>query len=269
MNSLPFETLHRVFRFLPPKTFYSIIPRLSRRIRSASQGAIPGCPGNAIGLACDLVIVTATQDRMGTKLERSSEEVWEQFLPLRRADGAIVWTVLSVQLRVSIGADSVDGLSRQVELALLNACRGESAMSAFAPDRLRDSIGVREVYCQNSAKKLAGKGLFLTPVLDFVRALQVPFFTIGDPETVDRLQELPLDFALHSVTKINFAFGIQQSSSTDDVKRERRRLLQQVFTRFPSVVALQGSWHELNPFDREGNEAGHWDSVSLEQREAM
>ncbi|KXS12414.1 hypothetical protein M427DRAFT_72055 [Gonapodya prolifera JEL478] len=56
MESLPLELLHRVFRLLPPATFYKVIPRLCHRFRFASRGAIPGCPGDTVGVCYEIEV---------------------------------------------------------------------------------------------------------------------------------------------------------------------------------------------------------------------
>ncbi|KAJ3335993.1 hypothetical protein HDU93_003896 [Gonapodya sp. JEL0774] len=67
IENLPTETLQRIFRFLPPRTFYEAIPLISRRFRDVSWDAIPGCPGRAIGV--DL--------RIEIQLEKNAREsIW-------------------------------------------------------------------------------------------------------------------------------------------------------------------------------------------------
>ncbi|KAJ3335450.1 hypothetical protein HDU93_005474 [Gonapodya sp. JEL0774] len=50
LELLPLEILHSIFRLVAPRTFYSVIPRLSRHLGAASLDAIPGCARDEIAV---------------------------------------------------------------------------------------------------------------------------------------------------------------------------------------------------------------------------
>ncbi|KXS16220.1 hypothetical protein M427DRAFT_43707 [Gonapodya prolifera JEL478] len=57
INRLPLETFHRIFRLLPPRTFYATVPLVCRAFRAATVNAIPGCPGgNTVAIDCSVTL---------------------------------------------------------------------------------------------------------------------------------------------------------------------------------------------------------------------
>ncbi|KXS12790.1 hypothetical protein M427DRAFT_502123 [Gonapodya prolifera JEL478] len=57
ISRLPLETFHRIFRLLPPRTFYATVPFVCRVFRAASVNAIPGCPGgNTVAIDCSVTL---------------------------------------------------------------------------------------------------------------------------------------------------------------------------------------------------------------------
>ncbi|KXS09962.1 hypothetical protein M427DRAFT_48866 [Gonapodya prolifera JEL478] len=56
LSDLPLELLHRIVRFLPPKTCFTILPRLSRRLDAAARTAIPEYSQGRLVVLCTLVL---------------------------------------------------------------------------------------------------------------------------------------------------------------------------------------------------------------------
>ncbi|KAJ3335996.1 hypothetical protein HDU93_003899 [Gonapodya sp. JEL0774] len=96
METLPVETLHRIFRYLPPWIFYSVVPRLSRRLGECSLDAIPGCPGGSVGVewVVNIIDIGAPRQEVLCKEEFASWEV----SPGRWTG----WTAISVLQEVTL-----------------------------------------------------------------------------------------------------------------------------------------------------------------------
>ncbi|KAJ3335382.1 hypothetical protein HDU93_005659 [Gonapodya sp. JEL0774] len=106
METLPVEILQRAVRYLPPRTFYGVVPRLSRRLRECSLDAIPGCPGGSVGVNVAIEIVN---------FEHLPRLVFqEEFTSLELSGGCgRVWTALTLLRDVQIG-DFASSHSRDV-----------------------------------------------------------------------------------------------------------------------------------------------------------
>ncbi|KAJ3326562.1 hypothetical protein HDU93_002382 [Gonapodya sp. JEL0774] len=108
MDTLPIETLQRIFRILPPSVFYGIIPRVSRWFRDACLDAIPGCPGGTVGIICS---VTIDSNAYGTSAigVNGTKYSPDAFVSIE-ADGPI-WTTLRTSVRFPV--EMVAGMDPQ------------------------------------------------------------------------------------------------------------------------------------------------------------
>ncbi|KXS09796.1 hypothetical protein M427DRAFT_49085 [Gonapodya prolifera JEL478] len=75
VDAPPLEVLHRIFRFLPPKSFQSQVPLFSRHLRAAARTAIPGCGQGELGLS--ITIKFSSNTMWGPTIEE--EPTWEEY----------------------------------------------------------------------------------------------------------------------------------------------------------------------------------------------
>ncbi|KXS11980.1 hypothetical protein M427DRAFT_411717 [Gonapodya prolifera JEL478] len=113
MELLPVEILQAIFRFLPPKDFYSKISVICRSFRDAARNAIPGCSGGKVGVCCWIRVTNGVLD----EYHRQSYWFTARFKAVHYG-GVEVWTSMTgiseridfCAIRVTEGGDLVRGV---------------------------------------------------------------------------------------------------------------------------------------------------------------
>ncbi|KXS17820.1 hypothetical protein M427DRAFT_68298 [Gonapodya prolifera JEL478] len=94
MDSLPLEVIQRIPRFLPPKTFYAIIPLVSRGLLEATFNCIPGCRDRKLGINCTLRVMDRKRDSLAVGRSPGME-----FTLVKNRRGT-TWTGVNVDLHL-------------------------------------------------------------------------------------------------------------------------------------------------------------------------
>ncbi|KAJ3327833.1 hypothetical protein HDU93_001785 [Gonapodya sp. JEL0774] len=236
MDLVPLEICHRIFRFLSPKCFYSVLPRLSRRIRASALGAIPGCNGDSIGVACEVIVTSSSHKEVERGVGCPSQSVWvrDDFRVVKRGPGTrsvVVWAAVSA--RIILAADDVvasGGLDQLIETALNKHWSWKSRSSTLIVVRASVDYRNRKDTSSVSFQKL----------VDLVRERHVPEFGLhgtGDDRNFELLDALAPEVTMISVVRV-VAPNLGRPSWWIMAPLCN---LHTVLRRFPRAIALEGS----------------------------
>ncbi|KAJ3332557.1 hypothetical protein HDU93_009051 [Gonapodya sp. JEL0774] len=233
MQNLPLEVLRSIFRLLPPKVFYSVIPRLSRHIQSAAMGAIPGCPGDTVGIACE-VMISSRQPMPGIMELSSAVESWKQATTRRTGT---VWTAVSALIvitpEVMVACEDFERLIEETMMEMMPPPPSERAKFSGLRTRLRNSVPVCASISLKDNDETAK--VSVRKLVDFVREKQIPQFKLDGDVDYQILDALTAETTMDSVTCVKTPY--YSSFETSTAASELRTVL----TRFPSVTALYGN----------------------------
>ncbi|KXS20485.1 hypothetical protein M427DRAFT_52094 [Gonapodya prolifera JEL478] len=126
MDSLPLETLQHILRFLPPKTFYSIAHRISRRFLHATESCIPGCcQKGKIGINCILSFTDLGRYDWSTLNDEGLTFV-DRFEPVQNKNG-LTWTCMKTSMYIGVGGvlKMIGGHYNTMEALFLSRIRTE------------------------------------------------------------------------------------------------------------------------------------------------
>ncbi|KAJ3329833.1 hypothetical protein HDU93_000758 [Gonapodya sp. JEL0774] len=243
MDSLPTEIVQRVFHLLPPRDFYGTIPLVSQRFREDALGAIPGCPGNTIAIACEALITGA-----GYGLEDDSSLSHEESIPFtaefleaqsQSVAGGVAWTAMLLLKVVRFWEDQIVPTGN-------TTCDIEAAVMSdrlFAQERQFKSIPRERVHVivtkivTNISDIGSNEGRMLSSVVDFVREQRVAKLRLVGQEAMLLLERLPGDVCLDSVTSLGYS-GLTLLRNPESERQVK--LLESSLSRFPLVVSLTG-----------------------------
>ncbi|KAJ3334417.1 hypothetical protein HDU93_007980 [Gonapodya sp. JEL0774] len=241
MDSLPPELLHRVFRLVPPRDFYGTIPLVSRRFRRDAVGALPGCPGNGIGIACEIEITDAGDDLDADEYPQH----WLDPNPIRfctefrraqspSASGGVIWTSMAPVTVLRLSAKRIIPRGSTLDVQDVMDC-------LFTQERRQKSIPRDQVHVAVSKMTICISYIVsddsFSAVVDFIREQGVEDLDLATLHAMDLLKRLPDDIQLESITSLTSPQIIEASSFGS----ERATIMSgTVLDRFPSVVSVMG-----------------------------
>ncbi|KAJ3332528.1 hypothetical protein HDU93_009056 [Gonapodya sp. JEL0774] len=205
MDKLPVEILGRIFRLLEPRPFYRTIPLVSSSFRAASLSAIPGCPGDSIGVVCFTSWKAHSRYAVhGGPYFR--KRINSEYRICMRASGTPVWTAITVWFVVF----------------------DDSRTIRILASRFNHSIVIQQVMADVDLR------IPFHLAKDFVRANKIAEFNIAPLSEFTQLEQCRDlgDIVMYPVVKLEVLGG-----PGDNLEHTARRL-RRVLTVFPSIVEL-------------------------------
>ncbi|KAJ3325489.1 hypothetical protein HDU93_002644, partial [Gonapodya sp. JEL0774] len=235
MDALPIEILHRIFRRLPPITFYREITRTCRSFHRASLNAIPGCPEGAMGYECTVTVLSVKDWSYDRK---PICKLSPAFRPEEQSAGTI-WTCLSVE--VDLSAELMATLELGQEHSFVQ--RAALKASGRDPDSHESPIIVVSHLHWNvrSDRAFWDKSVIaLAKTLSIVKLFEIRSIEFGNgpgagqwgDAPVDQLMELPSDVEADCVKIV---------AAANDDESTWYQYIATLLRMFPSAHTIQGT----------------------------
>ncbi|KAJ3335748.1 hypothetical protein HDU93_004554 [Gonapodya sp. JEL0774] len=240
MNALPLELLHKVLCFLPPRTVYSVMPRVSRTFRDRCMSAIPGCPGDTISVMCELALVDPGQ---GGGVVCRLRPVWDEFRTMNDpTTGSSLWAAISA--KVTVTPASIPATARSLNQLLTSAvaeCMERDPRFNWDAARVKRRLGtvILSRLILSANPRLFTASLTATEALDklleFGRELAVREL-MAMTEFFRALEGFPAHFVMPSVQRVIGIGTLPTMGAHDDAVRTVANIL----LRFPRASSLEG-----------------------------
>ncbi|KAJ3331986.1 hypothetical protein HDU93_009385 [Gonapodya sp. JEL0774] len=230
-------------RHLPPHTFHTKVPRVSRSFRLAQSTALPGCDQGQIGVACDVILRTDDSNR---RMHFDFED--PVFRIVQGDQTQSVWASCSATVYLDVVTvaqwpiDSDVFESRVVDTIVRLGKTHNSRPRPPPPARLRLAVSSTQLGAEYSVINLSGLAFgALLRLSDFVYKRGVTKFVMGNPREANILTELPLSLNMPSVKDLESLEGgdVFDPEPDMDVAVHVGRLT--ALARFPSASRLQGT----------------------------
>ncbi|KXS10353.1 hypothetical protein M427DRAFT_62545 [Gonapodya prolifera JEL478] len=235
MESLPVELLHKIFRLVPPATFYGVITRLSRRLRTASHDAIPGCPVDSLGVCYEVTVMgddTYSEERASAPSGRI--DVITLLGEYRAVKDGAFWATIVIEVSLPALAVTNDQILEElVELNVPHLLERDFPNTEGLIPRLGPSA-VTQVDSWGLEDEDLDRGVF-RHLIEFVNKYKVPSLHLnGDYRSL--LVSLPPDLVCRSVTKLR----ADEPDDGVDIEDDQH-FMEKLVHHFPSAASLQGS----------------------------